>query len=163
MVAAEENEKEVVSVENDSWEAEDVLLGTSVLLLLVLKSSKLWGSQNFRRPTSLNRSVVCVHARSNMRVVFLCFCNPPKYDRDYRIFNVPTRSFNACVYTRVCLYLSCKTEWLPLCVGGGGTWGPICHLGGPLGPLLWNPRSNTVNCGCFFCCFFLLVSFSLIA
>ena len=29
------------------------------------------------------------------------FCNPPNYDMDYRIFNVPTWSFNTYVYTHV--------------------------------------------------------------
>ena len=80
---------------------------------------------------------------------YSCFRNPLNYDTDYRIFNMPTRSFNACVYTHVCLYLFCKTKWLPFSLGGvrgggGGAWGPLFHPGRPLGPLLWTSRSNTV-------------------
>ena len=26
---------------------------------------------------------------------------------------------------------------------GAGAWGPFFYTGGPLGPLLWNPRCNT--------------------
>ena len=62
-------------------------------------------------------------------LVFVCFHNPPNYDMDYRVFNVPIQSFNACIYT--CLF------FLFLFLGGGG-----------LGPLLWNPRSNTVMSVC---------------
>ena len=40
---AEENEKEVMSVEDEGWEAEDVLLGTSVSVPSFSKSSKLCG------------------------------------------------------------------------------------------------------------------------
>ena len=58
---------------------------------------------------------------------YLCFRNPPNYDTDYRIFNVPTRSFNACVNIPVCLYLFCKTDWLPFSLGVEGGWG----LGAP--------------------------------
>ena len=56
---------------------------------------------------------------------------------DYGIFDLPTRSFNTCVYTAnthvLDLYLFCKTEWLG---GGGGLWIPFFNLGGPLCPLL---------------------------
>ena len=55
-----------------------------------------------------------------MHAVFVCFRNPLNYDTDYGIFSMLIRSFNACVYTRVCLYLFCKTEWLPFSDGGGG-------------------------------------------
>ena len=92
----------------------------------------------FRRSTSLNRNTVHVHTRSSMHAVFVCFRNPPNYDMDHRVFNVPTRSFNACIYTRVCLYLFCKTEWLPISWEGGVgvAWGPFFHSGGPFDPLL---------------------------
>ena len=99
----------------------------------------------FRRPTSLYISTVYVNTRPNMHAVSVCFRNPSNYDTDHRIFHVPTQSFNACIYTSVCLYSvrlrGCLSSWR------GRRLGPpppfFFHLGGPLGPLLRNPRSNT--------------------
>ena len=68
----------------------------------------------FRRPISLYRCTIYAHSRSNMHAVSVCFRNPPDYDTDDRIFNLPTRSVNAHIDTRVRLQLFCKTEWLPL-------------------------------------------------
>ena len=59
-----------------------------------------------------------------MHAVSVCFRSPPNYDMDYRIFNMPTQSFSACIYMRVCLYLFFYTEWLPFFHGGGGGLGP---------------------------------------
>ena len=39
---------------------------------------------------------------------------------DHRIFNMRTRSFTACIYTHVCRYWFCNTEWLSFHGGGGG-------------------------------------------
>ena len=82
----------------------------------------------FRQPTSLYESTVYVHIRSNMHVVSVYFCNPPNLDTDYRIFNVPTWSFNPCIYTGVCLHMFAFTYSVRLngCLfqGGGGA-GPF--------------------------------------
>ena len=88
----------------------------------------------FRQPTSLYRSTVYGHTRSNMHAVSVWLCNPPKYDTDNRIFKVPTGSFNACIYTCVCLYLLCKTEWLPFSWRVAGAWGPFFIREGPWAP-----------------------------
>ena len=62
-----------------------------------------------------------------MHAVFVCFRDLPNYNIDYRIFNMPTQSFNACVYTRVCLHLFSKTEWLPFSLGVGFFFIRQCH------------------------------------
>ena len=100
------------------------------------KSSKFCGlpsivlSLLFRPPTSFCRSTVYVYA--NMRAVSVCVANPPNYDMDYRIFNVPTWPSNAFVYTHVsvCLYLFHKTEWLSFSKGEEGVRGPFFFGGG---------------------------------
>ena len=97
----------------------------------------------FRWPSSLYRSTVCIFTLDLISVQCLCFHNP--FDTAYTIYNVCTWSFNACVYTCVCIYIFCRTEWLPLSWRGQGLGAPFFfHLGGPLGSLLWNSRSNIV-------------------
>ena len=54
------------------------------------KVSQVLSSLLFRRPTSLDRSIACVHTRSNIHAVSVCFRYPQNYDMDYRIFNMPT-------------------------------------------------------------------------
>ena len=71
------------------------------------------------------------------------------------LHNLLTHAYIQCV----CLYLFSKTEWLSFLLGvgwGGGrrVWAPFFHSGGPFGPFLWNPRSNT---GCLYCIRFLLM------
>ena len=49
---------------------------------------------------------------------------------------MPTRPFNACIYTHVCLYFFFKTEWLPFSCGEGegaffipdGPWAPFHEI-----------------------------------
>ena len=83
-----------------------------------------------------------------MLTVFVYVHNPLNYDTDYRIFNMPTQSFNACIYTLFAFVYSVRL--IGCLFQGGGRWGeglgshfPIFHLWGPLGQLLWNPRSYT--------------------
>ena len=86
------------------------------------------------QPASLYDSTVYVHTRYNIHMVSVCFLNLLNYDTDYRIVNMPTQSFNACIYTCVCLYSFCKSECLPFSWKGQG-FGPLFfHSGGPLGP-----------------------------
>ena len=57
----------------------------------------------FKGPTSFYRRIVYVH--TNMHAVSVCFRIPPNYDMDYRIFNVPTWSSIACIYTHKTSYI----------------------------------------------------------
>ena len=41
-----------------------------------------------------------IYVYTVMHVVLVCFNNPPNSDMDYRIFNVRTWTFSACVYTQ---------------------------------------------------------------
>ena len=68
-----------------------------------------------------------------MHAAFACFCNPTNYDRDYRIFNVSTQSFNARVDTRVCLCLFCEDKMAAF-FGGGGAEAPFFIQEGPWAP-----------------------------
>ena len=97
----------------------------------------------FRQPTSLYESTVYVHIRSNMHVVSVYFCNPPNLDTDCRIFKVPTHSYNACGYARVCLHVFCNLDWMAAFFMGEGALSFVRE--GSRGPLLWNPRSNAVR------------------
>ena len=63
-----------------------------------------------------------VHVYINVLAVSVGFYRPLNYDTDYRIFNVPTWSFNACAHSQVLLFflsLFRKTEWLPFSWGWG--------------------------------------------
>ena len=51
--------------------------------------------------SSCDRSTVYAHSNINIHAVSVGFGNPSNYDTDYRIFNVPMCSFNACIYTCV--------------------------------------------------------------
>ena len=68
----------MVSAEDNGWEAEDNLFYIEVQYMFTL-------------------DLICIH--------YLCFRNPPNYDMGYRIFTVPTQHLNACVYTRLPLFI----------------------------------------------------------
>ena len=109
----------MVSVEDDSREAEDVWLGASVSVPPVSKSSKLrsWPTVVLSHSSGdqllyIERSTVSVH--TNMHAVAVCFRNPPNFDTDLRILaclhGLLMQRLHTC---SVCLYLFRKTEWLP--------------------------------------------------
>ena len=69
----------------------------------------------------------------------MCFCNPPNYDMDYKIFKCAYMTLLMHAYAHVlCLpFLFRKAEWQPFFgEGEGGGWA--------FGPLMWNPRTNTL-------------------
>ena len=86
-----------------------------------------------RQATSLYISTVYIHTLFNMHAASVCFCNPPNYDMDYRIFNVPTWSFNVCIHTHEFAFI--YSVRLNGCLLHGGGLGPLFVIGeGPWAP-----------------------------
>ena len=95
MIAAEEleNEKEVVSVEDNGREAVRMFLwALQCWLCLFEKVQTLWLASRclILQASSffIYRSTVYVH--TDIHRASVCFRSPPKYDANYWIFNVPT-------------------------------------------------------------------------
>ena len=131
--------EKVTSVGDDDQEAEDVSFGASESVQPVWKSSKLHGWLNIVLSYSWGYQLLYIEVQYMFTLIcirYLCFHNPPNHDMDYRIFNVPILSFNACVRLNGCLFMGER--------GKRGLGTPFFSSGGgPLGPLSWNPRSNT--------------------
>ena len=82
-------------MEDNGWEAEVVLLGISMSVLPVGKSSKLCDQPSFVLSTLQMTNYIEVqymftHTRPNMHAASVCFRNPPNHHTDYRIFYVLT-------------------------------------------------------------------------
>ena len=73
---------------------------------------------------------LCVFTLIVICMQSLCFCNPLKYNTDYRIFDVPTWPFNSCVHTWVLFAFNYSVRL-------NGCLCCCCFFGGALLPLFF--------------------------